>query len=347
MPSIQFYAMGCQMHAILESAASLATVELARVPAWFAAWEHILSRFREDSELSALNRRAGDGWVQVSETLWQVLTIALSAARRSRGLVTPTILPALEEAGYDRSFADLPRQMSAASSAVAQPATGDWQAIRMDRRRRAVALPPATRLDLGGIAKGWAADTAAQRLSVFGPALVDAGGDIAVRGARAGGAPWPIGIADPQRPDEHLELLLLASGGVATSGRDVRRWRRGGRENHHIIDPRSGAPADTDVLSATVIAPSAREAEVGAKTALILGSDAGRTWLAMQPHMAGLLVTEYGQVIRTPGLTAYCWNERSSKELYHDGGKSCPPGGAASGKQHPAPYGCSAGGACG
>jgi len=309
VPSIQFYAMGCQMHAILESTASLATGELARVPAWFAAWERILSRFREDSELSALNRRAGDGWVQVSETLWEVLTAALSAARRSRGLVTPTILPALEGAGYDRSFADLPRQVSDTSSGAAQPATGDWQKIRMDRRRRAVALPPAIRLDLGGIAKGWAADTAVQRLSVFGPALVDAGGDIAIRGTRAGGTPWPIGIADPQRPDEYLELLLLTGGGVATSGRDVRRWRRGGRENHHIIDPRNGTPADTDVLTATVIAPSAREAEVGAKTALILGSDAGRAWLATQPHMAGLLVTEHGRIIRTPDLAAYCWHE--------------------------------------
>lgn len=135
------------------------------------------------------------------------------------------------------------------------------------------------RLDLGGIAKGWAADIAAQRLAKAGPALIDAGGDIAVSGPMADGSPWPIAIANPFAPEDSLGLLLLVRGAVATSGRDYRRWTRGGVEQHHIIDPRTGQPAQTDVLSATIVAPDGPAAEMAAKVALILGSQAGLAWL--------------------------------------------------------------------
>lgn len=305
MPAVQFAAMGCQMQAILDESSPDAARELARTPAWFADWERILSRFQEESELNTLNRHAGAGWVPVSETLWEVLVSALSAARRSAGLVTPTVLPALKCAGYERDFAELP-QWNDKPGRAAHP-VADWRAIRMDRRSRSVALPPAVQLDLGGIAKGWAADTAARRLGRFGPALVDAGGDIAIRGARADGTPWPIGIANPHRPNEHSEILLLNGGGVATSGRDFRRWRQGGRERHHIIDPRTGEPAVSDIVTATVIAPSAREAEAAAKTALILGGDAGRAWLETIPYLAGFLIADQGTIIRTANLDRYCW----------------------------------------
>lgn len=305
MPAIQFEAMGCQMQAILDNSSPDAVQELARTPAWFADWERILSRFQQTSELTMLNHQAGTGWVQVSETLWEVLVSALSAARRSAGLVTPTVLPALKRAGYDRNFAELPRWNNTPGGA-AHP-VADWRAIHMDRRNRAVALPPAVQLDLGGIAKGWAADTAARRLNRFGPALVDAGGDIAIRGARANGTPWPIGIADPHKPDQYREILLLNGGGVATSGRDYRRWRQGGRERHHIIDPRTGEPAVTDIVTATVIAPSAREAEAAAKTTLILGGAAGRAWLERFPYLAAFLITDQGTIIRTANFDRSCW----------------------------------------
>lgn len=308
MAQIQFYAMGSHMQAFLDSTANIADAELAAVPTWFAEWERILSRFRDDSELTALNRHAGNGWVQVSETLWEVLALAMAAARRSNGLVTPTILRALEQAGYDRDFDDMQRQSESDANAPA-PDIGNWRDIQMNRRRREVALPRGTALDFGGIAKGWAADIASRRLSRFGPALVDAGGDIAVFGPRADGTPWPIGIADPRQPDNHIELLLLTSGGVATSGRDIRHWRRGNLEQHHIIDPRTGAPARTDVLTTTVVAPSTREAEAAAKAVLILGSEAGREWLERFSYLAGLVITEAGEIIRTSNLDAFCWHD--------------------------------------
>jgi len=309
MQSITFRAMGCQMHAFLDSETDDATALIQSVLRWFADWERILSRFRTDSELSALNRQAGEGWVRVSPTLWEVVNDALVAARLSDGLVTPTVLPVMEMVGYDRDFAQVGNGESVAAP-VAAPLPGDWRAIRLDPGRRAVMLPPGMRLDLGGIAKGWAAEQAARRLARYGPALVDAGGDIAVRGARVGGEPWVVGVDDPLRPGEHLAILLLSSGGVATSGRDLRRWRQGDVERHHIIDPRTGAPAQTDILAATVVAPSLHEAEVAAKVVMILGRLAGMQWLNARPWLAGLLVTETNDILHTATLDRYIWRER-------------------------------------
>jgi thiamine biosynthesis lipoprotein len=166
----------------------------------------------------------------------------------------------------------------------------------MDAAMRSVALPAAVRLDLGGIAKGWAADQAVRRLAAHGPALVDAGGDIAVSGPRAGGLRWPVAVASPFAPERHLAVLWLAGGGVATSGKDLRRWRRDGEWRHHIIDPRTGRPAVTDVLTATVIANSARAAEAAAKTAFILGRRKGMAWIEARSALAAVLVTDDGEV---------------------------------------------------
>lgn len=317
MQSIAFRAMGCQMRAMIDSDAEAAKMTINAVPRWFAGWERTLSRFRSDSELSALNRRAGEGWMHVSRTLWDVVNDAITAARLSDGLVTPGVLAALEEAGYDRDFAQIADGV-AAQSPTPLPPPGDWRAIRLDPQRRAVALPSGMRLDLAGVAKGWAATRAAQRLAAHGPALVDAGGDIAVRGARADGSPWAVGIANPFQPDEPLDIVLLADGGVATSGRDLRRWRQGDAERHHIIDPRTGAPATTDVLTATVIAPSLLEAEVAAKVVIILGSEAGMAWLAVRSWLAGLIVTETRTILRTATLEQFHWHAPAAREVVYD-----------------------------
>jgi thiamine biosynthesis lipoprotein len=138
---------------------------------------------------------------------------------------------------------------------------------------------------------------------------MDAGGDVAVSGPMADGSPWPIGVANPLVADETLGVLLLRGGAVATSGRDYRRWRRGDSEQHHIIDPRTGQPAQTDVLAATVVGPNGVAAEVGAKVVLILGSAAGLAWLEARPDLAGLLVLADGQVIHSSRMAAYWYDE--------------------------------------
>jgi len=299
--------MGCQMLAALDRDGDSARKALAQVPTWFAEWEASLSRFRDDSELCALNRADGKP-MQVSETLWQVLEAAFVAARTGDGLVTPLVLDAVQAAGYDRSFESLAASAAPADTPIYEP-IGDWRAIERTAKTRTVRVPRGMRLDLVGVAKGWAADQAARRLSAFGPALVDAGGDIAISAAMGSGEAWPVAVADPFKADADLDLLMVAQGGIATSGRDYRRWQRGGKWQHHIIDPRTGAPAETDVLTATVVAPTTAKAEVAAKVALILGSLKGLQWIEARAELAGLLVLENGQIIRSRRLDNYAWTE--------------------------------------
>lgn len=309
MQRIEFRAMGCAMMAAIDADTTAAQAVLAPVPAQFKTWEQALSRFRKDSELSILNANGGAG-VPVGDTLWQVLSAALEAARWTDGLATPTVLRAVEEAGYDRSFADL-FATHARSARRPEPAE-DWRRVHLDPASHMVTLPPGIQLDLGGIAKGWAAEAVASSLARIGPALVDAGGDIMVTGPQAGGEPWPIGIEAPYGDERDLDLplLTLTHGAVATSGRDYRTFGHGGGVQHHLIDPRTGRPAETDVLTATVIAPSALQAEAAAKVTLILGSSAGLAWIEAHPPLAALLVVERPQkpIIMSSRLAHYIWS---------------------------------------
>lgn len=302
---IEFKAMGCHMFAALDRPQEQLT-ELEQVPSWFEAWEQSLSRFRETSELSQLNYSAGTPF-QVSETLWDVLQESLVSERRSLGLVTPAVLDALVLAGYNRSF----DQLTPTSSCLTlehYASVGLLSEMQLDDSNRTVCLPPGLHLDFGGITKGWAADQATRKLSAFGPALVNAGGDIAVSGQQSNGDAWPIGITDPFDPESNLEVLMIERGGVATSGKDYRRWQQDSVWQHHIIDPRTGLPAQTDVLTVTVIAPSAMEAEVAAKVALISGSHAGLEWIESNPVLAGMLVLEDGQRIYSQRIHEYLWS---------------------------------------
>jgi thiamine biosynthesis lipoprotein len=293
------------MLAAVDSTSPAAEKALGRVLGWFEQWEQALSRFRPDSELSRLNRCTGQP-VAVSEILWEVFHAAREAERFTAGLVTPTVLDALVGAGYDRSFELLPPVQTAPIWTV--PDLPDLStAIGWDAASRTLVLPPRVHLDLGGIAKGWAAAKASGRLARYGPALVDAGGDIAVGRARPDGLPWPVGINDPFHAGTHFETLRLRQRGVATSGKDYHRWLRDGVWVHHIIDPRTGLPAVTDVLSATVVAPTATQAEAAAKAALILGSRAGMDWLDADPGLAGVLVLEDGSRLYSARMEQYLW----------------------------------------
>jgi thiamine biosynthesis lipoprotein len=306
MQQLEFQAMGCKMLAVVESDSRAAGQELAQVPQWFEEWEQHLSRFRATSELNELNRRAGQA-MQVSSILWEVMQLAIKAATWSDGLVSPTILNALEAAGYDRSFELIGSIGSDETrSADARP-DGLWRAIDRKSRTRSITLPDQVRIDLGGVAKGWAAERAAKKLSVHGAALVNASGDIALNGHRHDGQAWPIGVSDPLNPDRQLDLIMIDQGGVATSGRDYRKWQKDGKWQHHIIDPRTGLPAATDVISASVVAPTAHQAEMAAKVTLILGSENGLRWLNERADYAGLLVLEDGRVLYSDRMQQYLW----------------------------------------
>ena len=297
MEKLAFRAMGCQMLAVLDGPVFRAAERLKLVPGWFEEWEDSLSRFRPDSELNRLNAQPETA-VRLSRTLWEVLQAAIEAFRESRGLVTPTVLDALTMAGYDRSF-DLITGPGMNVGTAAVPAPQLDKVLELDEVMRSARLAAGVHLDLGGVAKGWAAHQAVRRLDSYAPALVDASGDIAVSGPRRDGSPWIGGIANPFDPQSDLGILSITGGGVATSGRDYHRWRQGNTWQHHLIDPRTGMPAETDVLSVTVTAPTVMEAETVAKTALILGSQVGLAWLNHQPGLEGLIVLENGQRLQS------------------------------------------------
>jgi thiamine biosynthesis lipoprotein len=305
---LPFRAMGCQMLAILEQDSETTPGILAQVPDWFEEWEQVLSRFRHDSELSRLNRTA-DQSVPVSPILWDVFQASLEADQSTGGLVTPTVLEAMELAGYDRPFDEL--HGNNRYYPVNQGYTSIWTEIHplsmvtYDEDRHSICLPPEIRLDFGGIAKGWAAHQAAERLKTSGPALINAGGDIAISGPRSKNEPWLVGISNPFKPSQNYATLRLYSGGVATSGKDRRRWMQGAFLNHHIIDPRTGQSAVTDILTATIIAPTVMEAEAAAKSVFLLGSHAGLDWLEADSGLAGLLVLDDSQVIASQRAEEY------------------------------------------
>lgn len=303
MLKVEFRAMGSRMAAFLDREDEPAAQALRQVPAWFEAWEQALSRFRAGSELSRLNASGGRAFA-AGPVLLDVLRAALSAAEWTGGLVVPTLLGELERAGYDRSFELIRsggpgRSEPEAASRLSVP----WHAVRLESGGL-IRLPPGCRLDLGGVAKGWAAQQAVLRLRELGPALVDAGGDIAASTEGASpsgdlglsGGCWPVAIDDPLLEGEHLGILALGNQGAATSGIDYRRWSFLGRQMHHLIDPRTGRPAETDLLSVTVVAPDVLLAEAAAKTVLILGGQAGLEWLADRPELAALLVFMDGRL---------------------------------------------------
>jgi thiamine biosynthesis lipoprotein len=234
-----FRAMGTDVELLGDGGYDAADAEFRRL-------EVMMTRFRDDSELSRLNRH---GTLAASPDLVRVVELALDARARTDGRFDPTVHDAVVAAGYDRTFAEL------TDGVLGDPVRGGGD-VRIVGSR--IELGAAVRLDLGGIAKGYAAERAAEILGVHGPCLVNAGGDIAVRGGA-----WPVGVED--------FTLELTHGGLATSGRDRRRWRRGGREQHHLIDPRTGAPAETPLLRVTVVAADAVEAEVQAKNVFLGG----------------------------------------------------------------------------
>jgi len=243
-----------------------------------------LSRFLETSELCALNADPRPV-VPASPLLRSAVRAGLWAAERSGGLVDPCLLAALEAAGYVRSY-----EHSAAPlpDGPARPAEPDpecrWRAIRVDDEAGTIARPPGLRLDLGGSGKGHVADLVSER---FAPLVVDCGGDVRIRGSRE------VEIAHPLR-EEPAARVLVHDGAVATSSVVARAWTTAaGHAAHHLLDPRTGRPAWTGLLTATAFAPTTLEAETLAKVALLSGPDGARRALAPR---GGVLVHAGGDV---------------------------------------------------
>jgi len=272
-----FRAMGTEIELLVHAEGADAALDAAEQE--FHRLESLLSRFRPDSELSRLNR---DGAVDASHDLLRVVALSLDGRERTGGRFDPTVHDALVAAGYDRTFDEV---ASVARSDTWSPPSAGGE-VTLDGAR--IELEPGVHLDLGGIGKGYAAERAAELLATAGPCLVNAGGDIAVRDGS-----WPVGV--------DALTLELSNCGLATSGRDRRHWRRGDRELHHLIDPKTGEPADSDVLRVTVVASDAVEAEIAAKALFLSGAERARTE-ADAAGMPAVIVTADGRTLLAGGI---------------------------------------------
>lgn len=301
----RFRAMNTDIEAVVvtgETKAAAASDALQRVEMLFHHCEATLSRFIPDSELCALNAADGRPFI-ASPTLFAAVSAAITAAQVTGGLFDPTILNDLIAAGYDRSFELVPVDQAGASPLPARRHC--WTDVELDTCSRAIRMPAGCALDLGGIGKGWTVDRAGALLDHFGNYAIDAGGDMRFGGAQADGSAWAVGVQDPLTPSRDLAQLDCHPPdgcAVATSTTARRRWLRSGRPQHHLIDPRSGVPSQSGVVSATVIAQQVARAETLAKAALILGPSAGIHFLDSQPDAEGLIVLDGGFIQRSRGL---------------------------------------------
>ena len=279
-----FHAMGTSVAVIVPRSVDRSARErsLDLVEQEFAEQEQRFSRFRADSELSLVNRAEARS-TRVSAPFAALVERAVRSAADTDGLYDPTVLPAMVAAGYDRSFEEV---IVIAREVLRPPApTGRWREIELDGEW--LTLPEGVGLDLGGIAKGWTADMAAQRVSTLLPwGVVDAGGDIATFGALPSEG-IEIGVEHPFDAGIEVLRLALSVGALATSSIVRRSW---GPNLHHLIDPRTGRPAATDVVQATVWASTCVDAEVQAKAALLRGTSALK-------DLAATLVLEDGTVV--------------------------------------------------
>lgn len=280
---LDFACFGADVTVVASGDADLRTIRSR-----FAGWHRMLTRFDPASELCLLNASPARR-VRVSPVLASFVAAAIEAAHRSDGLVDPTLAPDIERAGYRY---DLAEPLDLRTSLALAPARSRahphpqrrWLELSVDDCT--VSRPPGIRLDSGGIAKGMFADMAAELLSGGGSYAIDCAGDMAIGGIDE--LDRPVLVDDPFGGPP-LHEFHVRHGGVATSGIGRRSWiGPDGRPAHHLLDPSTGRPAYTGVVQATALAPSATEAEMLAKAALLSGDE---HWLSAH---GGVLVFDDG-----------------------------------------------------
>jgi thiamine biosynthesis lipoprotein len=271
-----------------------------------AALEHELdaidvacSRFRDDSELAHVNASAGRP-VRVGPLLLEAVRVALRASDATGGIVSPTLGRSLRLAGYDRTFRLV--ALRDADNFEARFETVAPGSVEVDEERSTVRVPSGVELDLGATAKALAVDRGARAAHAAAGCgvLVSLGGDVAVAGDGPPGG-WPVRIADDHAAplDATGPTVALAGGGLASSGTTVRRWRSADAELHHIVDPRSGRPADTPWRTVSVAAATCVDANVASTAAVVLGETAP-AWLA-ERRLPARLVARDGATVCVAG----------------------------------------------
>ena len=268
-------------------------------------YEACLSRFRPESELCALNADPRSV-VPASPLLRDAVAAGVEAARMTDGLVDPTLVDEIEDVGYVYTReGTTPAKLSSALLLAPgrEPAAPSplrrWAQIEVDEETGVIRRPPGVRFDSGGIGKGLAADLLAERLSDFQRFVINCGGDLRVGGRRPGR--FEV-LAEHPLSGEHDHRIWIEGGAVATSGLNVRIWRRDdGSYAHHLLDPSTGQPAWTGLVGATALAPTGVEAETLSKAALLSGPVGARQMLSVH---GGLIVHEDGEVEQVGPIVA-------------------------------------------
>ena len=279
-------AMGTDVHIVVaEHDHALLRGALADIADLERRW----SRFLPDSEISEVNRHAGSP-VIVSAPTFELVARAIDGWLTTDGRFDPTVHDALVAAGYDRTFDEI----ATAPSPRGTPSPGA-HGIHLDPVLRAVTLPPGVRLDLGGIGKGAAADLVSARVRARGGdgVCIAIGGDVRVRGSSPFGPAWPLTL---RSSDGRTRVVETADGAACTSTTTRRRWPTTTGSAHHLIDPATGRPTETDLATVTVCASDAADAEVLTKSAIVLGSTAAADDLA-RLAVDAVLETTTGEII--------------------------------------------------
>jgi len=299
---VTFDAMGSHVRLIIgepEPDAPPPPTAAERARRFIVDFDRTLSRFRSESELSALNADSRRD-VPASGLLRDAVRAGLWAAERSGGLVDPTLVREIEAAGYRESRAGVsaaPLGAALEEAPPRRPASPDpaqrWRQIHVDDTSGRISRPPGIAFDTGGAGKGLAADMVARLLGGYRRVLVDCGGDIRIAGSDARAWPYEIQVEHPLT-GERAYVLRLGSGGLATSGINVRILLfPDGSYAHHLLDPASGEPAWTGLIGVTALGASALEAETLSKAALLAGPRGARELLA---GSGGLIVHDSGHV---------------------------------------------------
>ncbi len=260
--------------------------------------EGLLSEWRETSEISAVNRRAGDGWTALSPETLAVLEAARALAAESGGAFDPTVLPLVRLWGFAGGSPGVPE----AKALEATRESVGWEAIEIDAAAgRARLTRPGAAIGLGAIGKGFIADRVLEGLRARGvpAAMVKASGDLAFYGGSQE-RPWPIAIEAPSRPGESMAELELLEGGISTSAPTWRFAETGGIRIHHLLDPHSGHPA-RGVRSVSVVAQAATRSDALSTAVFVMG-EAGPGFVAARPDLGALIVFEDGRRYVSPGL---------------------------------------------
>jgi thiamine biosynthesis lipoprotein len=304
--SIEFRAMNTSVMLAAEGEGAIPGMYAAK--SFIDDCEQRFSRFLPGSELTELNHSAGD-WLQISNELMEMLQLSMKYYNETHGIFDPSILTDLKQVGYDRSMDEIKAHGASISSGVSKPTSRSaFREMSFDPAEKRVRLPRGMEIDLGGIAKGWIVEKAAQLLHRYSDICgVSAGGDILFIGQPLDGMDWDVYLEDPRSPVDMLAQLHISSGAVATSSIMKWTWRQGEKVRHHLIDPRTGESAQTDWLSVTVISPSVITADIYSKVILIAGGRELPALLTARPNLTFIAVDPQGNLSGSANYKEYIY----------------------------------------